>query len=126
MGKKFCALGIKKDITNPITNIIGTVSENREPNSIIEDGHLYKMIIDKNGNGDINNGSGGYYLYLYYTTENLHLPPIRDIIVGSYRQKKTSFQEVVNNSKKSLRNGELDCCSGTWGSNYNYIFIIRD
>ena len=69
MGKKFCALGIKKENTaNPITNIIGIVSENREPYSIIEDGHLYKMIIDQNGNRDINKDSGGYYLYLilYY------------------------------------------------------------
>ena len=38
------------------------------------------MILDENFNGDIHHGSGGNYLFLYYTTDECHMKPIRDLI----------------------------------------------
>ena len=122
---KCCALGYKlSEEGRPITNIIGTLSRGREPLEIIQDGCKYKMILDENFNGDIHKNSGGNYLYLYYTTDECHLRPIKDLIYGIYREKKSSKQEVVQNSERSERKFDLDLCVGR-SINYGYIYIIR-
>lgn len=126
-GGKFCAIGIKKynDTKGvPITNIIGTFSKGREPKEIIQDGCTYKMIVDEEHNGDINNNSGGNNLYLYYTTDDCNKKPIRDLIYGNYANKKSSKQEVIQNSERSFRKYDLDLCTER-SENFGYIYIIR-
>ena len=124
-GGKFCALGIKTNGENlPITNIIGTLSKGREPNEIWQDGCKYQMIVDDKFNGDIHKDSCSEYLFLYYTTDNCGKNPIKDLIYGNYNQKKSSRQEVVQNSERSLRKFDLDLCALKSG-NFGYIYIIR-
>ena len=126
-GGKFCALGVKKYNGNsgaPITNIIGTLSKGREPLEIKQDGCTYKMIVDKNCNGDLNKNSGGDYLYLYYTTDECNKRPIKDLIYGNYKVKKSTKKEVIQNSERSKNKFDLDFCSGR-SLNFSYIFIIR-
>ena len=125
-GKKFVAIGYKR-LSNcyPITNIIGLLSKNREPQSIIEKGIQYDMILDGKGNGDIHKGSGGSDLYLYYTNNINAGSPIREIIFSSYPQKKTSKIEAVQNCSKSRRQGDLDINAERGKTPFNYIIIIR-
>ena len=126
-GGKFCAIGIKNFSRfngPPITNIIGTISKVREPNEITQDGCRYKMIIDNEMNGDINRGSCQAYLYLYYTTDYCNKSPIKDLIYATYKHKKSSNQEVVQNSERSEKKFDLDLCAGL-SENYGYIYIIR-
>ena len=83
-GGKACALGIKRFYnTNkePITNIIGTISESNQPQKIKENGIEYTLITDNN---NINKGSGGNYLFLYYTRDKRAGKPITNNVVGSY------------------------------------------
>ena len=122
---KCCALGYKLNgKEEPVTNIIGTISDGREPQQIIQNGCTYKMIVDENFNGDIHKGSGGNYLYLYSTKDECHMRPIKDLIYGNYKYKKSSKQEVVQNSERSKRKFDLDLCAGR-SAYYGYIYIIR-
>ena len=125
-GGKFCTLGIKREGGGipPITNIIGTLSKGREPKDFIQDGCKYKRILDNKFNGDIHKGSCPEYLFLYYTTDNCGKNPIKDLIYGNYYHKKSSSQEVVQNSERSLRKQDLDLCTFK-SKNYGYIYIIR-
>ena len=125
-GGKDCAIGIKRFFnTNKeaITNIIGIVSGSSQPQKIKEDGIEYTLITEIRNNGDIHKGSGGNYLFLYYTKDKRAGKPIRDISVGSYPHPLSCDMEVVNHSKIS-GNGALDINTGRGGP-FNYIFIFR-
>ena len=134
-GGKFCALGykrIKEGTNNPyfyyITNILGVVSDIQMPYFIYENSIKYTMIIDKNDNGDINKGSEGFYIYLYYTTnEHLLLNSIKDLVFISLKEKVNSKAEMIQNAAtNSIKNGILDINVGRGGSSpFNYIIIIR-
>ena len=128
-GGKYCALGIKRFFnTNKeaITNIIGIVSGSSQPQKIKEDGIEYTLITEIRNNGDIHKGSGGNYLFLYYTKDKRAGKPIRDISFGSYGHsfRKDCDMEVINHSKKSKGSGALDINTGR-GGDYIYIFIFR-
>ena len=126
-GKKYVAIGYKR-LQNyyPITNIIGFLSQKREPQGIYENGIEYHMIIDENSNGDIHKGSGGSFLYLYYTNNIKVGSPIREIIFVSYPKKRTNKLEVVQNYSKSRRQGDLDINAERGKKTpFNYIIIKR-
>ena len=42
------------------------------------------MVRDQEGYGDINRGSGGKFVFLYYTTDTYAGQPIRDLIFASF------------------------------------------
>ena len=81
------------------------------------------MIQDEEFNGDINKGSGGKYLYLYYTTDPAAGQPIKDLIFASYSQEIKSQKDLVLNATKSLRSGYFDI-NAYRAPSYNYIFLI--
>ena len=123
-GKKYVALGYKKENKKPITDIKGVISNSKEDLELIEGNIIYEMIQDEEFNGDINKGSGGKYLYLYYTTDPAAGQPIKDLIFASYPQEINTPKDLVKNATKSLRSGYLDINSYRAPS-YNYIFLIR-
>ena len=128
---KFVALGYKRAMsTNDkyITNIIGVVSKSEMPMTIYENGAEYMMVLDDNGNGDINKGSGGFFIYFYYTLNDRYMAdPIKDLSLQSSKNKLNNNNvEVVNNGMNSEKEGPLDINVGRGGSSpFNYILIIR-
>ena len=122
--KKYVALGYKKEIQSPITNIIGIVSYKQKKGDLIVGSTNYTMIKDQNFNGDINKGSGGSYLYLYYTTDTNAGKPIKDLTFGSYSEQLSNQKDVVQNAPESAKSGNLDINSFR-GNRYNYIFMKR-
>ena len=50
--------------------------------------------------------------------------PIKDLIYGNYKVKKSTNKEVIQNSERSKNKFDLDFCSGR-SLNFSYIFIIR-
>ena len=127
---KFVALGYKRanyTCEKYISNIIGVVSESTMPFKIYENGLEYTMVIDENGNGDINKGSHGFYIYLYYIeSDKLMGLPIKELIFQSSKNALNTHVETVNNSSNSKRKGKLDINAGRGGSSpFNYILIIR-
>ncbi len=123
-GKKFVALGYKKENKKPITDIKGVISNSKEDIELTEGNIIYEMIQDEEFNGDINKGSGGKYLYLYYTTDPAAGQPIKDLIFASYSQEIKSQKDLVLNATKSLRSGYFDI-NAYRAPSYNYIFLIR-
>jgi len=123
-GKKFVALGYKKENKKPITDIKGVISDSKEDIELIEGEIIYEMIQDGELNGDINKGSGGKYLYLYSTTDPAAGKPIKDLIFASYSTEITTEKDLVKNASKSLRKGYLDINSYRAPA-YNYIFLVR-
>ena len=137
VGGKNVALWYKKtfeEIYNPykyyITNIIGVVSEKEMPSQIVENVLEYNMITDIFGNGDINKGSGGFYIYLYYiTNERLNIKPIKELQFDSHKNKdhfNKNLEKIMNSSSNSIKKGCFDINSGRGGgSPFNYIMVIR-
>ena len=137
VGGKNVALWYKKtfeEIYNPykyyITNIIGVVSEKEMPSQIVENVLEYNMITDIFGNGDINKGSEGFYIYLYYiTNERLNIKPIKELQFDSHKNKDhfhKNLEKIMSTSSKSIKKGCFDI--NFWrreGSPFNYIMIIR-
>ena len=137
-GHQFVALGYKKEIDikngnnnkNYITNILGVVSKEQMPPQILENGIEYNMVTDAFGNGDINKGSKGLYIYLYYTKENLrnHFP-IKNIIFESHKNEKEfkqSLEMIKNSPSHSSANGNFDInCGRGSGSPFNHIIVLR-
>ena len=132
-GKQFVALGYKKeadddDDNDYITNIIGVASKKQKPPEIIEDGVKYYMVTDVLGNGDINKGSKGVYLYLYWTKEKLKdHKPIKDLIFESHKKKEhfnSNLEMIKNSSSNSDSKGNFDINTGRGGA-FNYIIVVR-
>ena len=136
-GGKYGAIGIKKyrDFKDkpPITNIIGTISNKQQPDTIQENGCTYHLIKDFNNNGNIHFEECGCYCYLYYTTDNKY-SPIKDIEFISYDKEAKNFIEMAQNSSLSESSGNLDIArmrgfkfnKGNWQpARYNYIIIYR-
>ena len=115
---------LKKENKPPITDIKGVISDPIEEDEFTIDSITYKMIRDNYGNEDINKGSGGKFIFLYYTTDIFAGQPIKDLIFTSYPKQINITKEVVQNAKKSLRSGDLDINAFRGGS-FNYIFVIR-
>ena len=125
--KKYCVLGYKKNRgEEPITNIVGIFSNNEFYDPIIYKSCQYKKIIDLEKNsGDINRGSGGNYLYLYYTTDKKAGLPIRGIRPLICEDKwKTKNEDFIQNAQESLTSGNLDV-NYSRGGTYNYIKLCR-
>ena len=133
-GDLFCVLGCKYEKNQPfITNIIGSVSDDEEPDVIYENGIQYTVIKDLLNNSDIHKGSNGNCLYLYYTNDPKAGKPIKNL-------RTESTNEILNYSnivKYSVRNTKynkplepLDCNRGRSNilrkTPQNYIFIERD
>ena len=133
-GHETVALGYKKepdnnnDNNNYITNILGVVSKKTMPPEIVEDGIKYYMVKDSMGNGDINKGSKGYYIYLYYTKEKLKdHNPIKDLIFESHKKKEEfnlNLEMIKNSPSNSREKGYLDINCGRGGP-FNYIIVVR-
>ena len=136
-GHKVVAIGYKKEIdiknenneNNYITNILGVVSKEPKPNKIKENENEYNMITDAFGNGDINKGSKGFYIYLYYTKENLEdHSPITDLIFQSHKKKEEfdlNLEIIKNSPSNSKEKGNFDINCGRGGP-YNYIIVKRE
>ena len=124
--KKYVALGYKKENDSPITDIKGVISDSYAGDEFTIGNTIYRMIRDHDGNGDINKGSGGKFLHLYYTTDKYagNGQPIKDLIFSSFPKAINSSKEVVKNAPKSLRSGDLDI-NAFRGGPFNYIFVIR-
>ena len=128
---KFVALGYKRALSTYdryISNIIGVVSETTMPMTIYENGVEYFMVTDEFGNGDINKGSHGFYIYFYFTLSDRYLAnPIKDLILQSNKNKLNNNNvETINNCSTSIKQGPLDINVGRGGSSpFNYILIIR-
>lgn len=130
-GDLYCVIGCKYEKNQPyITNIIGSVSDDKQPISIYENGIKYIAVKDPFNNFDIHKGSGGNYLSLYYTIDPKAGKPIKNI-------KTLHTEEFLNSPnlvKYSNRNTEynkpfqaLDCNRGRGGSTpQNYLVIERD
>ena len=128
---KSVALGYKRAFSTYdryISNIIGVVSETTMPMTIYENGVEYFMVMDESGNGDINKGSHGLYIYLYFTlSDRYYANPIKDLILQSNKNKLNNNNvENINNCSTSIKQGPLDINVGRGGSSpFNYILIIR-
>lgn len=133
-GGLYCILGCKYENNKPfITNIIGSVSDKEEPAIIYENEIKYIVIKDPLNIADINKGSGGNFLFLYYTTDPKAGKPIKYLKILSTNQ----FLNEPNHVKYSMRNTKynrpfqsLDCNRGRGSifnpSPQNYIIIERD
>ena len=137
-GGKYGALGVKKykDYQrDPITNIIGTISKETQPDSFTQDGCTYYKVRDIDGYGDIHRDEGGVYCFLYYTRDSCNKNPIKDLVFATYKTARTNSQEVAQNSYKSIRSYDLDLaamrgysymgCKNMRRAKYNYIYIYR-
>ena len=125
-GRKYAALGYKREEgKDPITNILGYLSDDDTPQTITEDGLEYEKITDEKGNGDIHKGSGGSDLYLYYTRDR-RKKPIKDLIFTTILHKKRDENEVVQHCHKSKRSGNLNINAERSSSKFNYIVISRE
>ena len=137
-GGKYGALGVKKykDYQrDPITNIIGTISEENQPDSFTQDGCTYYKVRDIDGYGDIHRDEGGVYCFLYYTRDSCNKNPIKDLVFATYKTARTNSQEVAQNSYKSIRSYDLDLAAmrgykfmgskNMRKAKYNYIYIYR-
>ena len=133
-GDLFCVLGCKYEIDHPyITNIIGSVSDNEEPVIIYEKGIKYTAVKDPLNNSDIHKGSGGNYLYLYYTNDPKAGKPIKNIKTVS-TQEFLNLPNIVKYSTRHTKYNKpfepLDCNRGRGNifkkSIQNYIFIERE
>ena len=124
--KKFVLLGVKKNNGPPITNIIGMFTDTKYNNRTLDyDSCKYTQIIDiDNFEGDINRGSGGKFLYLYYTTDIKAGIPIRDLTPLFYKKKLENNNCFIQNAKWSLTSGNLDI-NWSRGGTYNYIQLSR-
>ena len=133
-GDMFCVLGCKCEKNQPfITNIIGSVSDDKEPDVIYENGIKYTAIKDPLNNSDIHKGSNGNFLCLYYTNDPKAGKPIKNL-------RTESTNEILNYPnivKYCMRNTSynkpcepLDCNRGRSSlfrkTPQNYIFIERD
>ena len=132
-GHQFVALGYKKegdddDDNDYITNVMGVASKKQKSPVIEEDGIKYYMVTDALGNGDINRGSKGCYLYLYYTKEKLKDQlPIKDLIFESHKKKEQfnlNLEMIKNSPSNSDYKGNFDINTGRGGS-FNYIIVVR-
>ena len=136
-GGKYGALGVKKykDYQrDPITNIIGTISKENQPDSFTQDGCTYYKVRDIDGYGDIHRDEGGVYCFLYYTRA-CNKNPIKDLVFATYKTARTNSQEVAQNSYKSIRSYDLDLAAmrgykymgrkNMRKAKYNYIYIDR-
>ena len=134
-GYQTVALGYKKEPgnniennNNYITNILGVVSKNTMPPEIVEDGIKYHMVKDALGNGDINKGCKGFFIYLYYTKEKLKdHNPIKDLIFESHKKKEEfnlNLEMIKNSPSNSKEKGYLDINCGRGGP-FNYIIVVR-
>ena len=136
-GGKYGALGVRKFKDyhgDPITNIIGTISKEIQPESFTQDGCTYYKVRDIDGYGDIHRDEGGVYCFLYYTKDSCGKNPIKDLVFATYKTARTNTQEVAQNSYKSLRSYDLDLAAMRGYSynkcnmrkaKYNYIYIYR-
>ena len=122
--KNYVALGYKKENKPPITDIKAIISKSKAKEEFLIGNSIYRMIKDRDYNGDINRGSGGVFIFLYYTTDQYAGQPIKDLIFASYPHKINTTKEVVQNAPTSIGYGHLDINHGR-GSSYNYIFLIR-
>lgn len=129
-----CILGCKYEKNKPfITNIIGSVSDDEEPEVIYENGIKYMAIKDPLNNSDIHKGSDGNFLCFYYTNDPKAGKPIKNLRTEStnevlkypnivkYSMRKTSYNKPCE---------PLDCNRGRNSlfakTPQNYIFIERD
>ena len=126
-GSKYVALGYKRGKEKaPITDIIGIIEEKKvDYETIYENGIEYKSITDGKNNRDIHKGSGGNFLGLYYTRDEIKGSPIKELIFASYTQKLTSKIEVVQNAETNKSKGNLNLNDGRNKNIFNYIIIIR-
>ena len=136
-GGKYGALWVKKykDYQrDPITNIIGTISKECQPDSFTQDGCTYYKVRDIDGYGDIHRDEGGVYCFLYYTRDSCNKNPIKDLVFATYKTARTNSQEVAQNSYKSIRSYDLDLAAmrgykynkcNMRKAKYNYIYIYR-
>ena len=137
-GGKYGALGVRKfkDYDgDPITNIIGTISKEIQPESFTQDGCTYYKVRDIDGYSDIHREEGGVHCFLYYTKDSCGKNPIKDLVFATYKTARTNTQEVAQNSYKSLRSYDLDLAAmrgykymgskNMRKAKYNYIYIYR-
>ena len=122
--KNYVALGYKKENKPPITDIKAIISKSKAKEEFLIGNSIYRMIKDRDYNGDINRGSGGVFIFLYYTTDPNAGQPIKDLIFASYPTKINTTKDVVKNASESIGSGDLDINHGRGGP-YNYIFLIR-
>ena len=84
----YCILGCKYEKNKPfITNIIGSVSDKEEPFIIYENEIEYNAIKDPLNNCNIHKGSGGNFLYLYFTVDKRAGKPIKNIKTLTTKKK---------------------------------------
>ncbi len=129
-----CLLGCKYEINQPsITNIIGSVSDKEEPVMINEDEIKYNVIKDPLNIADIHKGSGGNFLYLYFTTDTRAGKPIKFLKILTSNQSLNQ-PNFVKYSKRNTKYNQplesLDCNRGRGNifrkTPYIYIVIERD
>ena len=137
-GGKYGVIGIKKSKDYkkaPITDIVGIINYENQPDDIKHNGYLYHMVKDLNGNGNIHYEEGGVCLFLYYSTDNKKRP-IKDLKLKSYESERKDSLEVVQKTEKSYKNEIKDLDLATMRgfrynktnpqpANYNYLYIYR-
>ena len=133
-GDMFCVLGCKYEKDQPfVTNIIGSVSDNIEPDIIYENGIKYIAIKDPLDNYDIHNGSNGNCLCLYYTNDPKAGKPIKNLRTESTNEKLNNPNIVKYSMRNTKYNKPFEPLDYNRGRNsilrktpQNYIFIERD
>ena len=84
----------KSNEVSPITNIIGTISKENQPDSFTQDGCTYYKVRDIDGYGNIHRDEGGVYCFLYYTKDKWNKNPV----FATYKTQRTNTQEDAQNS----------------------------
>lgn len=126
--KKYVLLGYKKNNNEqPITNIIGLYSEVKLINGTLEcNSCKYTQIIDSdNKEGDIHRGSGGNFLYLYYTRDKKAGLPLRALKPQYFKDPIEDNNKFIQNAQWSLTNGNLNIIWSRGGGTYNFIELCR-
>ena len=133
-GDLYCILGCKYEENKPfITNIIGSVSDKEEPVIIYENEIKYTVIKDPLNNSDIHKGSGGNFLFLYYTIDPRAGKPIKNLKILTTKKilnEPNHVKYCMRNTKFNKTFESLDCNRGRDNiirrTPQIYIIIERD
>ena len=133
-GGLYCILGCKYENNKPfITNIIGSVSDKEEPVIIYENEIKYTVIKDPLNNSDIHKGSGGNFLFLYYTIDPRAGKPIKNLKILTTKKilnEPNHVKYCMRNTKFNKTFESLDCNRGRDNiirrTPQIYIIIERD
>ena len=116
-----------------ITNIIGSVSDKEEPVIIYENEIKYTVIKDPLNNSDIHKGSGGNFLFLYYTIDPRAGKPIKNLKTLTTKKilnEPNHVKYCMRNTKFNKTFESLDCNRGRDNiirrTPQIYIIIERD